>query len=203
MKTLINYSQKSILLIFILSSTFINSKAQTKHNISVSNYSFSPSSLTINLGDTVIWLNTSGYHNVNGQISSYPNNPTSFGNSLGSGWTYSFVFNILGTFNYNCDAHSSMIGQIIVNNSSSTSTNYSEHKSFQAFPNPCNDVLNIYCNSDKSILQIFNITGKLVLKTPIEKNFNLIDIEGIADGLYIFQLIENNSIYRTQKLIKE
>src|SRR6056297_3564056 len=79
--------------------------AQTSHDVTVSSNQFSPSELTINVGDTVVWTNVQGNHNVNGTIGSNPDNPESFGNSVGSGWTYSFVFSLPGVYDYHCDPH--------------------------------------------------------------------------------------------------
>ncbi len=87
----------------------------TVHNVSVGSNFFMPSSLSINQGDTVIWTNTGGFHNVNGTTTTFSNNPASFGNSVGSGWTYQFVFNTSGSYNYQCDPHSgSMQGTVTV-----------------------------------------------------------------------------------------
>jgi gliding motility-associated-like protein len=81
---------------------------------------FSPSILTINIGDSVTFVNTGGNHNLNGMTSTFPLNPQSFQNLVGgvisSGWTYNHVFTITGTYNYQCDPHiPAMVGVIIVN----------------------------------------------------------------------------------------
>lgn len=88
-----------------------------KYIVTATGMSFSPSSLTINQGDTVVWDNVSGFHNVNGNQSTYPSNPSSFGNSPAAApWIYSFVFNTIGSYSYLCDVHGiSMSGTIIVN----------------------------------------------------------------------------------------
>ena len=89
---------------------------QTPHDINVANYSFTPDELTITVGDTVIWTNTEGTHNVNGRQTTFPANPESFGNTVGPGWVFSHVFTIPGTYNYQCDPHASlgMVGKVIV-----------------------------------------------------------------------------------------
>jgi plastocyanin len=81
---------------------------QTSHAVDVRNNTFTPQELTITVGDTVVWTNTQGVHNVNGNKSVFPTNPASFGNSLGSGWTYSYVFTLPGVYNYHCDPHATM-----------------------------------------------------------------------------------------------
>ena len=86
---------KNFTLVFsLLFSLF--SLAQTNDTISTSGMSFSPSELTIEIGDTVTFINTGGSHNVNGTQATFPNNPESFGNSVGTGWTYQHIFSIVG-----------------------------------------------------------------------------------------------------------
>ena len=54
------------------------------HTVQTSGLAFTPDSITINLGDTVTFIVTRGNHNVNGTTSTFPSNPASFGNSLGT-----------------------------------------------------------------------------------------------------------------------
>ena len=94
---------------------FVNAYA-AQHTISTVGMTFAPANLSINLGDTVHFVNTGGIHNVNGTQATYPNNPASFGNSIGAGWTYTYVFDTLGIYDYRCDPHfPGMEGTITVN----------------------------------------------------------------------------------------
>ncbi|WP_297098722.1 T9SS type A sorting domain-containing protein [uncultured Draconibacterium sp.] len=93
-----------LLLVLVLISAAVT-HAQTTHNVQVTNNVFTPSVLTINVGDVVEWRNIEGSHNVNGTTSTYPDNPESFGNQVGSGWTYSHTFTTAGTYEYQCDPH--------------------------------------------------------------------------------------------------
>ncbi|HSO86847.1 MAG TPA: T9SS type A sorting domain-containing protein [Draconibacterium sp.] len=90
-----------------------------KHSVIVTNYKFSPAELQIEIGDTVEWKNTQGFHNVNGTNTTFPSNPESFGNSTGTGWTYTYVFKTAGKYDYQCDPHAAggMTGKIEVNES--------------------------------------------------------------------------------------
>ena len=86
---------------------------------------FTPDSLNINIGDTVTWNNIVGFHNVNGTLGTFPNNPEGFGNApSSSSWTFSHIFNIPGSYDYHCDPHAGMgmVGFITVNPSSSNPT---------------------------------------------------------------------------------
>ena len=74
--------------------------------------------MTINVGDTVNWVNIGGSHNVNGTLLTFPLNPEGFGNSVsGINWSFSHVFTLPGVYNYQCDPHApGMSGIITVNN---------------------------------------------------------------------------------------
>jgi plastocyanin len=100
----------------VFSYLFLLVNAQTSTSVSVTNYKFTPAEVTINVGDKVVWTNTQGNHNVNGTKSAFPSNPESFGNNLGSGWTYEYTFNTAGTYDYQCDPHAGMgmVGKVIV-----------------------------------------------------------------------------------------
>ena len=119
MKTIFTFLKRQYF-ISCLTLTFLvfglNAQA-TIHKVSVVNYKFEPKEITITQGDTVIWTNTNGNHNVNGQKSVFPSNPESFGNSLGTNWTYQYIFNTAGTYDYHCDPHigMGMVGKVTVN----------------------------------------------------------------------------------------
>lgn len=82
------------------------SSAKT-YTINIANFAFSPASITINAGDTIIWTN---HDSVPHQIAG-----NGFGsNPISNGQSYGFKFNSAGTYNYHCAIHPSMTGVIIV-----------------------------------------------------------------------------------------
>ena len=130
MKTIYIYFKRNYHLILLLAIILLGSvkysAAQTKHIIEVSNTVFTPDDLEIEVGDTVEWQNIQGFHNVNGTQSEYPDNPEFFGNSTGTGWTYSYVFNTVGKYDYHCNPHVDlgMTGEIRVNESVDNQENH-------------------------------------------------------------------------------
>lgn len=121
MKTNFTLKAFSFFAIFFIMAVSLSLNAQTTHNVAVTSNVFTPSQLTINVGDKVIWTNTQGSHNVNGTKATFASNPESFGNSLGTNWTYEFTFNTAGTYDYHCDPHvgMGMVGKVVVNAKSS------------------------------------------------------------------------------------
>ena len=86
------------LMVMVFTNTFVYSNT---HIVNSGNFYYSPSNLTINVGDTVVWINDGGYHNVNFDVSSLTgqsyNNPESFISSPTlSSTLYSHVFTVPG-----------------------------------------------------------------------------------------------------------
>ena len=86
------------------------------YTVTIKNFAFSPQTLTINKGDTVIWVNEDSAPH---QIASNPHPthtdlPGLVSGSLSTGQSYSFTFDKAGTFGYHCHIHPSMTGTIIV-----------------------------------------------------------------------------------------
>ena len=77
--------------------------------ISISNFAFSPASVTLKVGTTVTWTNQdSAPHTIVSDTGEW-RSPR-----LGQGDTFSFTFDKAGTFPYHCGVHSSMTGTITV-----------------------------------------------------------------------------------------
>ena len=83
----------------------------TTTSVEISGFAFSPSTITVTKGATVTWTNKDSIgHTVtetDGQ-----DGPKS--GDLNQGQSYSFTFNTVGTFKYNCSIHPNMTGTVIV-----------------------------------------------------------------------------------------
>jgi plastocyanin len=77
--------------------------------VSIANFSFNPSSLTVKVGDTVSWTNGSGTpHTVTADDGSFDSG------TIQAGTPFQHTFSAAGTFTYHCTIHSSMKATIIV-----------------------------------------------------------------------------------------
>ncbi|MEO8146405.1 MAG: T9SS type A sorting domain-containing protein [Bacteroidia bacterium] len=104
--------KKTIYLLSIILLSVLQSHA-TKQIVSVANFSFTPSSFTINLGDTVEWDLASGSHTassltipVGAVVWSAPINSSTP--------TFIYVPAVAGTYNYQCNIHTFMQGSFTV-----------------------------------------------------------------------------------------
>lgn len=80
-----------------------------EHAVQISNFAFSPATLTIAVGDTVTWTNADEEaHTATAADGTFDSG------SLGTGASFSFTFTEAGTFPYICEFHPQMEGTIVV-----------------------------------------------------------------------------------------
>ena len=80
----------------------------TNANVSVTNNQFTPASLTISAGTTVVWTWNSTAQNHN--VAPAASQPTRSGNPVNGPATYQFKFDTPGTYVYFCEVHGSALG---------------------------------------------------------------------------------------------
>jgi plastocyanin len=80
----------------------------TDANVSVTNNQFTPASLTISAGTTVIWTWAASAQNHN--VAPAVSEPARSGNLTNGPHTYQYIFNTPGTYIYFCELHGSPTG---------------------------------------------------------------------------------------------
>lgn len=197
---------KPLLLIASCIAFALSANAQTTHDVSVANFSFTPADLQIEVGDIVRWTNISGQHSVDGNAIAFPNNPESFGNAIGpAGWVYEFTFMQVGTYSYRCAQHpASMLGSVTVIDGTLSVDRQLENKALRIFPNPANTYFTWELNNElvgrDLQLQLFNILGQNVLQANLS-TINRINISNQESGIYFFQITEGSNVLQSGKLI--
>ena len=124
MKMKMKMKKTKLSLMFLL-CFFVSTVSATIHTINSGGYYYNPSSLTVNVGDTVEWINDGGNHNVNADINAITgvsfNNPESFISpaiNIPGAIIHTHIFTIPGLYNYDCSvgshAANGMVGSITV-----------------------------------------------------------------------------------------
>jgi plastocyanin/glucose/arabinose dehydrogenase len=110
----------SIVALFLMSTAGVVVFSQSQQaadqgsSVTIQNFAFQPSSLTVTPGTTVTWTNKD---NVDHTATSQ-SGPESFDSkNIPQGGTFSFTFNQEGTYNYICTIHPFMTGTITVSSS--------------------------------------------------------------------------------------
>lgn len=84
--------------------------ATATNAVSMQNMAFSPTKITVKKGTTVTWTNNDNVeHTVTVDGGTGPKSDL-----FGNGQTYSYTFDIVGTFPYHCQVHTNMRGTVVV-----------------------------------------------------------------------------------------
>lgn len=190
-----------IIAIFSLSTA----RGQITYPVNVVNNEFQPDSITITQGDGISFECSEGFHNVDGSLTTYPDNPEGFtsGEPEAAPWTYVKTFTEEGEYNYRCVVHSQvMTGKIIV--ADPLDASQAEVNQINIYPNPTENFIYISGASERDDnirLAIFDITGKKVMEDPLigRKRVNLSELKS---GIYLYNLFADNELIQTGKVAK-
>ena len=185
-------------------------------NISVANFSFTPSSVTnAVVGDTIQWTRTSGSHTTtcNGTNgTTRPAGAVPWDAPLNSGTsTFRYIIQVAGIYNYVCTPHApDMSGTISASASSITQINEiaAGFKISQNYPNPFNPSTKINFAIPKSsqvVLKIYDNNGKEV-STLVNARLNAATYEtewnasDVNSGVYYYR-IQADNFTETRKML--
>ena len=94
-----------------LEGTAAAQEAGTAVAVDISNLAYNPPTLEIEVGDTVTWTNND---TVPHTVTQKPSGSGFQSGTLKPGESFSFTFDTAGTFDYYCEFHAGMAGQVIV-----------------------------------------------------------------------------------------
>jgi plastocyanin len=87
-----------------------NSNQPGISDITISNSSFSPQTITVSAGSTVVWTNKdSSEHSIVSDNNQFPSSPR-----ISNGQAFSTLLTEKGTYSYHCGVNTSIKGKIIV-----------------------------------------------------------------------------------------
>ena len=191
--------KKTLLLFFTMISFALT--AQTTIPLDWS-FNSADQDTTIEVGDTVEWTwSGSGTHNLlrlTGPETGFGVDATRYP----SGHVYSYTFTTVGVNTYECSPHpDSMYGTITVTSTAGISEN--NLLSFEMYPNPVSDVLNIQLptGTEKAEVGVFDYTGRLVTSKIISSNDTSIDVQKLSNGIYLIRVSSDAKI-GAQRFIK-
>ena len=91
-----------------------------------------------------------------------------------------------------------LIDQIKIENRTITNSLQKETQNFSIFPNPSSNIITINNLPNNTQINIFNTLGTSV-KTSDDASLNISDLD---KGIYFLQIVENNKVIHTEKIIK-
>jgi len=73
---------------------------------------------------------------------------------------------------------------------------------FDIYPNPTSSILNLKINESNSILQIFDITGKIIVTKSVYHSNEIINVENFPKGIYFIKLTGKNTNETIKFIVK-
>ena len=161
--------------------------------------------ITIEEGDTVDWVFEGFGHNVKsvprGTFGT-PGDDTVF---YDAPYTYSFTFNDIGIFDFECFPHSSlMYGTITVVAEGTLSIKEVSMVDFSIYPNPSKSKLNISLvqNNNATKVEVFDILGKRIYSQSLSSMNSSINVLRWNTGVYLVKITSDIGT-QTKRFVKQ
>lgn len=163
-----------------------------------SGFTFSPNSITINFGDTMVFSLSNSHNVVEVSQSTWNTNgntalPGGFQLPFGGGMILPTNLSV-GTHYFVCSPHASsgMKGQIIVLPATGV-TEVNKAVDFSVYPNPATHILTLKTNKQIAGLNFMlsDISGKVLLQDKLFNETTQIDLKNMPRGIYFIR-IENS-----------
>ncbi len=204
---------KKIYLTLLAIAAFAGIQAASYTITTVGN-TYSPATLTVNVGDVVTLVTTPNHPTSQVSQSTWAANGTA---TLTGGWgtktsAYTFTASTPGDIYYVCDFHvgMGMKGMITVALTNGLAQNSLNIQNAVVFPNPANEKLTVSLNSSKVItasFKLYSLEGKLAAVLSANQALNtgentveLLLPAGLSNGNYVLE-ISSDSNTTTKKII--
>lgn len=195
---------KHFIAILLLSALSFSVEA-TIHTVQVGSpmNAFTPSNLTITLGDTVKFVWAMGTHTTTSDATIGPdtwNNPITSSDSV-----FHVVLTTVGTHTYHCVPHIGlgMTGTIVVQDVGTGLVENNDQYNFLITPNPTYGVLNISSNFPKDFTFLFsNLEGKELMKKELGLlNNSTLDLTELNNGVYLLNIFSETGVVYSENVV--
>ena len=187
---------KTKTLLFALLFIATTSVFGTTWTVTNSANTFTPATITINLGDDVMFNITNAHDarevseatwNVSGNTALSGGFQTPFGGGLVPASQLG-----VGTHYYVCTPHASigMLGRIIVQDLTTSIASVGQSLNSSVYPNPTTDFIKVDLsdNSNGVGFEVFNAVGVLIMTGNLSDEVSTIDVRNLPSGTYLMQL---------------
>lgn len=176
--------------------------------INQTGYHFSPSDVSVNVGDVIRWVWSSDSHTTTSK--SVPAGAATWDSPLNSTKTsFEYTVTVPGSYSYVCTPHESM--GMVGTFTASVSSGVNELdllKSIEVFPNPAKSFINLKTSAKGEVL-ISDVLGKSIKSyqltdLPVMENSYRIELSDLVGGVYVISFLPPNNKKRVSvKFIKE
>jgi hypothetical protein len=78
-----------------------------------------------------------------------------------------------------------------------------EKMKIDIYPNPSDDIINIeFENPDNAFIEIYNVSGTLILSKPLHSEFEKINLSGFSRGVYLVKVKQGRTVIIKKLIVK-
>jgi hypothetical protein len=74
------------------------------------------------------------------------------------------------------------------------------------YPNPTSGLVNVILTSElskNSTIEVYDAIGKLVVKQTLTSELNVLNISNLDNGIYAFKVLNNSTLIKIGKIVKQ
>lgn len=90
-----------------------------------------------------------------------------------------------------------------ITRTSNTGIDDEEAAAISAFPNPCNNTLQVQCPYAGTQLMLYDIYGKMVLTTTTDREVTAMDMSQLSAGIYMLRICKEGRIVKNIKVVRQ
>lgn len=160
----------------------------TVHDISVNGFTYTPDTITINVGDTISWSVTSSHPAREVDEPTYTSNGSTSNGGFSTVDGDTTAMTTSGTFYYVCINHfsSGMKGMIVVEPTTGIEKN-TRGEEISIYPNPAESFITIK-NAEASDVEVLDMLGHRIQSLNINATNNTIDVNSWRSGVYFIRI---------------
>lgn len=171
---------------------------------------FSPQTFTVNVGDTIRWVWTSGVHTTTSAV--IPQGAATWDSPLTVDvQSFEYVVTVAGEYAYVCTPHIDigMVGSFTASSTLGVNDKVASNNTMRVYPNPAKSQASVMLNSDKAqmaTLSIYDLLGNRVNQQEVSikqgSNNLSLPVVDIMPGVYFVEVRYDNQAATVRRFVK-
>jgi hypothetical protein len=102
--------------------------------------------------------------------------------------SFTTTYTAIGTGTFGCTGQSAITISVQICSGIAVSSSNNQNPTFQLFPNPINNELNIVTNDEHMNAYVYNIIGEVLMEIQLKEKHTKLNVANLPKGIYILQV---------------
>lgn len=182
--------------LILLCLSFAKPSEATTYIVDVEDMEFDPAVLTVNVGDTIMWIWDEGFHTTTS--SAIPSGATPWDQMIDqTNLMFMYIITVPGSYDYVCSYHASMgmVGHITANGATGINT-VNAFSPVIKNTNASDELLITFATTSNWKAEVMNMSGAVIKQLTLASqtgNTSSVPVNDLAAGAYIIQLTDGKN----------